>query len=59
MAQGTGFWSDAVTEPKRQFRWLLNINGIDSWIIKSVTNSTSLCETKGSRTCERNKFVYA
>ena len=37
MSQGTGFWSDAATEPKRSFRWLLNINGIDAWIIKSVT----------------------
>ena len=31
-----GFWADNTTEPKRQHKWVLNINGIDQWIVKSV-----------------------
>ena len=31
-----GFWANRATEPKRQYRWLMSLNGIDSWIIKST-----------------------
>jgi hypothetical protein len=32
------FWSSpASVEPKRQFRWILNVGEIPQWIIKSVT----------------------
>ena len=30
------FWADRATEPKRQYRWLMSLNGIDSWIVKST-----------------------
>ena len=30
------FWADRATEPKRQYRWLMSLNGIDSWIIKTT-----------------------
>lgn len=33
MAQS--FWSDPTVEPKRQFRFLVNIGGIPQWIIKT------------------------
>jgi len=35
-AQGTGFWADAVTEPKRAYRWVMNFRGIDQWMMKKV-----------------------
>lgn len=31
-----GFWADPVTEPKRNFRFLLLIGGIPQWIIKKT-----------------------
>jgi|TARA_R110000824_G_scaffold31089_16_gene101593 hypothetical protein len=30
------FWADARLEPKRQHRWLLNIDGIDAFLIKTA-----------------------
>ena len=30
------FWADARLEPKRAHRWLLNIDGIDAFVIKSI-----------------------
>ena len=30
------FWNLATTEPKRQFRWFLNVNGIPQWVIKTA-----------------------
>jgi hypothetical protein len=30
------FWSNPFTEPKRSYRFLLNINGIPAWIVKKV-----------------------
>ena len=32
-----GFWADAVTEPKRAYRWVMNFRGIDQWVMKKVT----------------------
>jgi len=34
--QGTGFWADAVTEPKRAYRWVMSFRGIDQWVMKKV-----------------------
>ncbi len=46
-APGPGFWADNTTEPKRQHKWLLSLDGIDSWIIKSVDKpSFTLSEAK-------------
>ena len=37
MSQGERFWADAVTEPKRKYRFLLtNMRGIPQWVIKTV-----------------------
>jgi hypothetical protein len=30
------FWADRSTEPKRSYRWIMSLNGIDSWIIKTT-----------------------
>jgi hypothetical protein len=30
------FWSQQTLEPKRQFRWVLEINAIPKWMIKTV-----------------------
>jgi len=32
-----GFWADAVTEPKRAYRWVMNFRGVDQWMMKKVT----------------------
>ena len=30
-----GFWTDKNTEPKRVYRWIMNIGGIPQWIVKT------------------------
>ena len=47
MSQGESFWADAVTEPKRQYRFVLaNMRGIPQWIVKSVKKpSLSISES--------------
>ena len=30
------FWSVAESQPKRQYRWVMNIGGIPQWLIKKV-----------------------
>tara|TARA_R100000008_G_C3580941_1_gene168474 strand:- start:1312 stop:1908 length:597 start_codon:yes stop_codon:yes gene_type:complete len=32
-----GFWTDAGIEPKRQYRWLCHVGGMDPWLCKKVT----------------------
>ena len=31
-----GFWAEATTEPKRSYRFVLEINGIEKWTVKRV-----------------------
>lgn len=31
------FWNDAKVDPKRQYRWVLNVNNIPAWICKKVS----------------------
>lgn len=31
------FWNDKILEPKRNFRWILQVNGIDFYYIKEVS----------------------
>ena len=31
------FWASQALEPKRKYRWILNINRIPHWIVKKVT----------------------
>ncbi len=33
---GNSFWTDYTVEPKRAYRWILQMNGIPQWIVKSV-----------------------
>ena len=35
-----GFWADPALEPKRNFRWILNIEGVEEWVIKKVNKPT-------------------
>jgi len=30
------FWNEKILEPKRKFRWILKVDGIDYWTIKKV-----------------------
>ena len=30
------FWANRATEPKRAYRWLVSLNGIDAWLAKSI-----------------------
>ena len=34
---GYNFWASPALEPKRKYRWILNINNIPHWIVKKVT----------------------
>jgi len=43
----SSFWSDHNTEPKRQYRWVLNMGSVDAWLIKKVGKpSFSITESK-------------
>ena len=35
-SQKNHFWSSPIAEPKRAYRWVMNINDIPQWIIKGV-----------------------
>ncbi len=42
-----GFWGDASLEPKRKFRWILGMNGIPHWLLKTASRPTiSLTEAE-------------
>lgn len=42
-----GFWTDKNTEPKRAYRWVMNIGGIHQWIIKKTAKpSFEVSETE-------------
>ena len=43
----TGFWADPKIEPKRAYRWLMNIGGIPQWLCQKVTKpGFSITETE-------------
>ena len=43
------FWADRSIEPKRAYRWVMSLNGVDSWIIKTTDKpSFTLGESKHS-----------
>jgi len=51
------FWADSRLEPKRAHRWLLNIDGVDAYLIKTVQKpSFSVEETTHS--FFGHKFYY-
>ena len=33
---GSKFWANITSEPKRKYRFILNLAGIDSWVITKV-----------------------
>jgi hypothetical protein len=42
-----GFWGDASLEPKRKFRWILGMNGIPHWLLKTASRpNISLTEAE-------------
>jgi hypothetical protein len=46
----SGFWTDISTEPKRQYRWLMYIGSIPTWVIKKTN--------KPSYTLEQTEHQY-
>jgi len=51
------FWSDPELQPKRQFRWLMEINGIPSWIVKKV-NKPSFEISEATHKYLNHTFYY-
>lgn len=51
------FWNQASVEPKRQFRWLLYIAGMPTWIVKDV-KKPSFNVTNTSHDFLNYKFHY-
>lgn len=47
LPNGPSFWAAGDSEPKRSYRYILNINGIDIWTIKTVAKPNfSISESK-------------
>jgi hypothetical protein len=55
--QAEGFWTAASTEPKRAYRWLLNIGGIPQWIVKKVSKP-SFTVSESEHVFLNHKFWY-
>jgi hypothetical protein len=55
MAQG--FWSDPLVEPKRQYRWVLYLGGMPTWIIKTV-KKPSFTVTESPHQYLNHTFYY-
>tara|TARA_R100000734_G_C3261718_1_gene60209 strand:+ start:48 stop:632 length:585 start_codon:yes stop_codon:yes gene_type:complete len=55
--QGSGFWADAYTEPKRKYRFVLSFRGIDQWIIKNV-NKPSFDVSESEHDFLNYKFYF-
>ena len=51
------FWADARLEPKRQHRWLLNLDGIDAFVIKTV-QKPSFTVNEASHKYLNHTFYY-
>ena len=52
-----GFWSEAATEPKRAYRWLLMIGGIPQWMVKKV-GKPSFTVSESEHVYLNHKFWY-
>jgi len=59
MAQNYGpkFWANISAEPKRKYRFVLNLAGIDAWVITKV-NRPSFNVTESEHTFYNHKFYY-
>jgi hypothetical protein len=54
---GTKFWANKTAEPKRKYRFILNLAGIDSWVITKVQRP-SFNVTETEHTFYNHKFYY-
>ena len=53
----TAFWANPDIEPKRQYRFLMQLNGIEAWTIKKV-NRPSYQITEMEHAFLNHKFYY-
>ena len=57
----TNYWTNAATEPKRQFKWTLTLGSLDTqipgWVIKS-TSKPSFNMTEASHAYLNHTFYY-
>tara|TARA_Y100000592_G_scaffold43251_1_gene68724 strand:- start:7506 stop:8090 length:585 start_codon:yes stop_codon:yes gene_type:complete len=54
---GPKFWANIQSEPKRKYRFVLNLGGLDHWVITRVTRpSFNITETEHSY--YNHKFYY-
>jgi len=37
MANGMHFWSDNISEPKKNYNWVMSFNAIPHWVLKTAT----------------------
>tara|TARA_Y100000310_G_C20394757_1_gene674554 strand:+ start:151 stop:759 length:609 start_codon:yes stop_codon:yes gene_type:complete len=51
------FWSIQQSQPKRQFRWVMNIGGIPQWIVKKVAKP-SFSVSEGKHVYLNHTFYY-
>ena len=54
---GDKFWANKTAEPKRKYRFILTLAGIDSWVITKV-NRPSFNITESEHTFYNHKFYY-
>lgn len=54
---GSKFWANITSEPKRKYRFILNLAGIDSWVITRV-DRPSFNVTESEHTFFNHKFYY-
>ena len=53
----SGFWADPKVEPKRAYRWVLNIGGIPQWLCTKVSKP-GFSITESEVTYINHKFYY-
>ena len=51
------FWNLAESQPKRQYRWVMNIGGIPQWLIKKV-NKPGFSVSEGVHRYINHTFYY-
>ena len=51
------YWSDPNLEPKRAYRWIVEVGGIEAWTAKKVSKP-SFTVTESTHTYLNHKFYY-
>tara|TARA_R110000851_G_scaffold13335_2_gene45597 strand:- start:9225 stop:9788 length:564 start_codon:yes stop_codon:yes gene_type:complete len=51
------FWAASTSEPKRAYRFVLNLNGVDSWVVTKV-NRPGFAVTEASHQYLNHTFYY-